>query len=127
MSPKRQKVVAKRATKNNNEKNDGVGTFPTPILETSAIGHESPREPGETEDGGAGNQDNNQENDGVGTFPTPILKTLAVGHEIPREPGETEGGSDKASDRDDDKENEESSVGKHVPPDGTGWKMQRTG
>ena len=26
-------------------RSDGVGPFPTPILETSTVGHESPREP----------------------------------------------------------------------------------
>ena len=36
---------------------DGAGTLPTPVLETSAVGHESPRETGETEGSGgkAGN------------------------------------------------------------------------
>ena len=44
---------------------DGVGTFPTPILETSAIGPESPRETGETKGGGgkAGNRDDDKENE----------------------------------------------------------------
>ena len=97
---------------NMTSRSDGAGTFPTPILETLAVGHKSPCEPEETEGGGkAGNQNNNEKNDGVGTFPTPILETLAVGHEIPREPEEKESGG-KAGDRDNDKENEESSSGR---------------
>ena len=73
---------------------DGVETFPTPILETSAVGPESPRETRETEGGGgkACNRQDDKENDGAGTFPTPILETSAVGPESPCETGETEGG-----------------------------------
>ena len=34
------------------ETSGGAATFPTLILETSVVGHESPREPGETDGGG---------------------------------------------------------------------------
>ena len=79
--------VRRKVATSMKSRSDGVGPFPTPILETSAVSHESPREPGETEGSGkAGNQDNNEENDSVGNFPTPILETSAVGHERPREP-----------------------------------------
>ena len=90
---------------------DGVGTIPTTILETSAVGPDSPRETGETE-GGSGKaayRDEDKEHDDVRTFPTRIIETLATDPESPRETGETEGGGGKAGDQDNDKENEESS------------------
>ena len=80
-----------KAGNHDNKENDGVGTFPTPILETSTVGHESPCEIGETEGGGGkeGDRDDDKENEESSSgrrrdSPTPVPETSEVAPEHQR-------------------------------------------
>ena len=81
---------------------DGIGTFPTPILETLAAGPKSPRETGETEGGGnkAGSRDDDTNNvetsSGRRRDPsTQVPETLAVAPERQHRTGEMGGGREE--------------------------------
>ena len=74
-----------------------VETFPTSILETSAVATECQRETGETEGGGGKTKAHHEEEEDRGrkNIPTPVLETSAVAPVCQRETGETEGGDGK--------------------------------
>ena len=77
----------------------GVGTLPTPVLETPAVGHEGPRETGETNggDGKACNRnDEDEDRSGQRQDPsTPGPETTAVVPECQHKTGEMRGGREE--------------------------------
>ena len=78
----------------------GAGTLPTLVLETSTVGHEGPRETGETDGGGgkAGDQHNDEEDcSGWRRDPsTPVPETTLVFPECQHKTREMGGGREEA-------------------------------